>query len=54
MTLALTSGAASIGWRSSATSSSDISVRAQWTAPAPMQKSAAPSVRPSAKFSALM
>ena len=40
--------------RSSTISSSDIRVRAQWTAPAPMQNSATPRVRPSAKFSALM
>lgn len=53
-TWALTSGAAWIGWRSSTISSSDISVRAQWTAPAPMQNRARPSVRPRAKFSPLM
>ena len=53
-TLALTSGSAAMAWRSSAISSSDIRVRAQWTAPAPMQNSARPSVMPRAKFSPLM
>lgn len=39
--------------RSSAISSSDIRVRAQWTAPAPIVKRATPRVSPREKLSAL-
>ena len=52
-TFSLTWGSAETGCRWATISSSDISVRAQCTAPRPMPSSAVDRVRPSEKFSAL-